>query len=77
MPAIDDLKKAVTDLDTRVSAAVDSLTTLAQKVTDLTNSLAQVPNLDPDIEAAANSIQTLIGKLNGAIPTTSTPPPTS
>lgn len=77
MPAIDDLKKAVSDLETRINAGVGALTELTQKVNDLTTALSAVPNLDPDIETAANSIQALIGKLNGAIPTTSTPPLTA
>lgn len=77
MAAIENLKKAVTDLETRINAGVDALTTLQQKVADLDTALSQIPNLDPDIQTAADEIQTLIGKLNGAIPTTSVPPITS
>lgn len=75
MAAIDDLNKAVTDLETRINAAVEGFAELNTKITDLTTALAAAPNLDPAIEAAANSIQALIGKLNGSIPTTLSAPP--
>lgn len=75
MPAIDNLKKSVNDLGVRIDAAANAFTELKQKIADLSAAVAAAQNVDPDIQAAADSIDQLIGKLNVAIPEQTTTPP--
>lgn len=77
MPAIDNLKKSVSDLGTRIDAAAGAFTELKKKIADLSAAVAAAQNVDPDIQAAADSIDQLIGKLNVAMPLDNPVPPTA
>lgn len=74
MAAIDDLKKAVSDISTRVGAAVDEITALKSTVADLQAAIAASPNTDADVKAAADALQDLVGKINAVTVGATIPP---
>lgn len=68
MSAVEELKKAVSDLGTRTDATVAVLGDLKKQVAELTEAIVANPNIDADVKASADAIQESIGKLNSALP---------